>query len=191
MRSFPHRLARTAATCTLALAIPFVALAQPMTGAPMMHGGSGHGPMQPGAGHEGRHQAHMQSGFGHRGAQRGGDRDTAGMLRGLNLSEEQRDKVFAVLHAQAPQLRTQAKEMRNARRELRVLTLSDGFDEARAKALSDTLARSIAETALIRTRSANEIYRALGPEQRRQVQERAALREESRRARGERPFSRG
>ena len=191
MSAFLHRLARTAAACTLALAIPFAALAQPVAGAGSMHGGPGAGPMQPGPGHAGMHQAHKQRGYGHHEAHRGGDRETASMLRGLNLTEEQRDKVFAVLHAQAPQLRAQAKEMRNARRELRALTLAEGFDEARAKALADTLSRSIAETALIRTRSANEIYQALGPEQRRQVQQRMALREGARRARGESRSDRG
>lgn len=33
-------------------------------------------------------------------ARRGGDRGIRAMLHGLKLSEEQRDKVFAVLHAQ-------------------------------------------------------------------------------------------
>lgn len=173
------------AACCVTLAIPLVAFAQPGSGG--MPGGPGHAHMQAGAGF---HGAHMDGGRrgaehgmrGHRGMR--GERGMASMLRGLNLSEEQRDKVFAVRHAQAPQMRAKAKEMRNAARELRALTISENFDEAKAKALAETLSRSTAEIALIRSRSANEIYRTLTPEQRKQVQERAALRETRRANRG-------
>ena len=171
MKTTNDRLTSLLAAGVLVLALPLAAHAQPMMG-------SGHHQhMQAGQGH---HGAHMERGRHHA----HGDKDFGRMLHGLNLTEEQRDKVFAVWHAQAPQLRAKGKEARNARRELSALTLSDGYDDARATALAETLSRSTAEIALIRARSANEIYRVLGPEQRRQLQERMAMRESGRRGRG-------
>ncbi len=167
MTNLHARLVRSAAAVCCAAAIPLAALAQPATA--------------PGATRDGSGPSQMSARWQDHGAKRhfGGHRKEHGfraMLRGLDLSEEQRDKVFAVLHAQAPQLRANAKQRRSAIRELRALTVTDNFDEARAKALSDDLARSIADAAMIRSRSANEIYQALTPEQRRLVQERLARR---------------
>ena len=47
-------------------------------------------------------------------------------MRNLNLSEAQRDQLFALKHAQAPQMREKAKLARNAQQELRAL---DGADQ--------------------------------------------------------------
>ena len=43
-------------------------------------------------------------------------------LRGLNLTEAQQDKVFEIMHAQAPVMRDKAKVVRKAESDLRALT---------------------------------------------------------------------
>ena len=161
------RLVRSAAILCCAAAIPFAASAQTAATTATMPAGVSAAQMQAGW-HERGAQRHM--------ARRGGEREIRALLRGLKLSEVQRDKVFDVLHAQAPQLRANAKQRRAAVRELRMLTLNDNYDEVRAKALTDSLAQSIAQNAMIRSRSANEIYQVLTPEQRQLVQERLARR---------------
>lgn len=167
MTILQRRLTLSAAALCCTAAIPLAALAQ-ASAVP--------GPMRDGSG-----PAQMNAGWQDRGAQRhlarrSGDRGIRAMLHGLKLSEEQRDKVFAVLHAQAPQLRANAKQRRNAVRELRTLALADNYDETRVKALSESLSQTVAVDAMIRSRSANEIYQALTPEQRQQVQDRLARR---------------
>lgn len=92
-------------------------------------------------------------------------------LHGLRLDEAQRDKVFAVLHAQVPLLREQAKALHQAEAELRTLSWSAAFDEARARTLAAAGARAMAELTLLRARSDSQILALLTPEQRRLVEE--------------------
>ncbi len=163
MTSFHSRLILSAAALCCAAAIPLAASAQASAAPQPMRELSG--------------PAHMNASWQDRGAKRhfarrGGDRGIRAMLHGLKLSEEQRDKVFAVLHAQAPQLRANAKQRRSAVRELRTLVLAENYDETRAKALSESLSQAVAADAMIRSRSANEIYQALTAEQRQLVQKR-------------------
>ncbi len=91
------------------------------------------------------------------------------LLRGLELSEAQQDKVFAVLHALAPPLREKSKAVRNARDELESLVRSVDFDPATARQFAQTLARAQADIALLHAGAEHEIYMTLTTEQRRQV----------------------
>lgn len=95
-------------------------------------------------------------------------------LRGLNLSEAQRDKIFDLMHAQAPAMRDQAGKMRKAQMELRRLSMSGEYDEAKVKSLSEASAKLMAEMAQMRARTGNQIYQMLTPEQRKQMEERKA-----------------
>ncbi len=167
MTSLDRRLIRSAATLCCAAAIPLAASAQ-ASATP--------GPMRELSGPAQMNASWHDRGAARHFARRGGDRGIRAMLHGLKLSEEQRDQVFAVLHAQAPQLRANAKQRRNAVRELRTLVLADNFDQVRAKTLSESLSQAVAADAMIRSRSANQIYQALTPEQRQLVQERVARR---------------
>ncbi|WP_296945708.1 Spy/CpxP family protein refolding chaperone [uncultured Massilia sp.] len=101
-----------------------------------------------------------------------------GHLHGLALSEAQQDKLFAILHAQAPQRRDQQKAVRKAADGLRELGRAERFDEARAAALSRDLGQAVAAEALLRARTEAQVLAVLTPEQR------AALRQ--RRERGPR-----
>lgn len=107
----------------------------------------------------------------------GGDHGPA-YLRGLNLTEEQQDKVFALMHAQAPAMRAKFKELREARGNLEALAQAPTYDEARVRALTDKSAATLAEIARMHARTENQIYQLLTPEQRKQLAEHKAQRDE-------------
>ncbi len=167
------RIAAIAAAVGVALAVPFVVSAQ---GAP---GGDG-----PGMRAGGFHHVHARHGWGERGMMGGA------FLRGLDLTEAQRDKVFAVRHANEPAMREQGKILRATRAELSKLALSNDYDEARARALTDRSAQAMSTMAQLRARGMNEIFRVLTPEQQAKVIERQA-RWEQRGPRGGRSFGPG
>lgn len=98
------------------------------------------------------------------------------LLRGLSLSDAQQDKVFEIMHAQAPALRLREREVRQSREALFALSRSERFDDAKATALADTGARAAAQIALMRARSAAAVWQVLTPEQRKQADEMAARR---------------
>jgi len=172
----PSRIAAFTVAGGLALAVPFLVSAQaspddasPPTARTMkqpahwQHGSEGRG--------GGEHR------FGRRGADhRHGDR----FLRGLDLSDQQRDRIFEIRHAAAPKMREQAKVLRDTRGEFAKLALSPGYDEAKVKALADRNAQAISEMAQLRARNLNDIYKVLTPEQQAKVQERLARGPQSR-----------
>jgi Spy/CpxP family protein refolding chaperone len=97
-----------------------------------------------------------------------------GFLRGLDLSEAQRDRIFEIMHRQAPVLRESAKAVGRVRQELGALAMSGQYDEAKARSLSEALAGATAGIALERARAANAVWQVLSEEQRQQVQARRA-----------------
>jgi len=154
---------------------------------------------QPASAHAGRHLMHAnRHGYGtgsasgaspmagermggggrmHSGMHGGGMMSERGWLQGLGLSETQRDKVFEIMHAQAPRMREQGKAMRAARAELAALSTAPSLDTAQLKAASDRLARAVADMSESRVRTRNQIFQLLTPEQRKQVETRAAHRQ--------------
>jgi periplasmic protein CpxP/Spy len=92
-------------------------------------------------------------------------------LRGLDLTEAQRDRIFEITHAQAPLMRQKSKEARTAHEALRDLAMSAQYDEGRARALAAEDAKASADLALMRVRTEHEIFALLTPEQRKAVQE--------------------
>jgi periplasmic protein CpxP/Spy len=95
-----------------------------------------------------------------------------GPLRGLKLSEAQQDKLFAIMHAQAPQRREQDKAMRKAEQGLRELARAERFDDARAVALTRELGQAVAAQELLRVRADAQVLAVLTPEQRAQLRQR-------------------
>jgi len=123
--------------------------------------------------HEGGHDGMMGGGHWH------GDGGMAGgwgmfgeggalppFLKALHLSEVQQDKVFAIMHAQAPQAREQAKALRKAHHAMHELATSAKYDEAKAKAQADALGKALSDMALLHARTAHQVYEVLTPEQR-------------------------
>jgi periplasmic protein CpxP/Spy len=87
-------------------------------------------------------------------------------LMGIDLTEEQQDRLFAILHAAAPELREHMKAARKAHEALRDLGQSTAFDDGKAAALAQTAASAESQLALLRTRTDHEIFMVLTPEQR-------------------------
>ena len=137
----------------LALAVPLAAQARPM----MEGKGYCDRPMQ---------MKSMRDGQGGHDGMRHG-------MRGLNLSEEQRDKLFELRHAQAPVMREHAKTARAAQRELRDLAGAETFDAQRAKTLAEASAQARSEMAQLRARNQHAVLQILTPEQRQKWQDRA------------------
>jgi len=91
------------------------------------------------------------------------------MLRGLSLTETQRDQIFAIVHAQEPALREKAKTAHRAQDDLRALAMSTEYDNAKAAALVETSTRAFGELALLRADTDHQIYLVLTDEQRQQL----------------------
>ncbi|SDD18658.1 protein refolding chaperone Spy/CpxP family [Massilia sp. PDC64] len=92
-------------------------------------------------------------------------------LHRLKLTEAQQDKVFAIMHAQAPQRRDYDKAIRKAHEALRELGRADRFDDAKANALSRDLGQAVAAQALLQARTEAQIQAVLTPEQREQLRQ--------------------
>lgn len=108
---------------------------------------------------------------GHRGDHLGDHRDgPMGALRGLNLTDTQRDQVFQFMHEQAPQMREKMKVVRQSRDALEEMARTGSYDEAKVKTLTETSAQAMAEMEQVRARNAYRIYQILTPEQRQQFQ---------------------
>ncbi len=92
-------------------------------------------------------------------------------LAGLHLSDDQQDKVFAILYAAAPAMREQSKALRKAHEALRDLNESLQYDENRVKGLADGAAQADSQLTVLRVRTEHEIFALLTPEQRKQLEE--------------------
>lgn len=101
-------------------------------------------------------------------------------LRGLDLTEAQRDQIFEIMHAQAPNVRQKSKVARAAHEALRDLAMSAQYDEGRARALATEEAKATADLTLMRVSSEHQIFALLTPGQRKSVQEQKARFEEGR-----------
>ncbi len=144
-----HYIKRFLMAASVALAIPLSAAA--FHGEPGGHAGCG-------------------SFAGHGGPGMGGEMMPP-HLHGLNLSEAQRDKIFEIMHAQAPAIREKAKAMRKADDDLRALASADDYSDAKARALADTAAKAMSEITLARARTERQVFEVLTPEQRKQLAE--------------------
>lgn len=92
-------------------------------------------------------------------------------LKRLKLSESQRDKVFELMHAQAPVMRDKVKTVHRAEEEFRTLAAAPDYSEGKARALADASAKAMSEMTLARTRTDRQIFELLTPEQRKQLAE--------------------
>ena len=156
-RSSHPTLAALLAASSLAFALP--ATADPH-GMGRHHAGPGH-----------------EMGGGMHGERRGGMR----FLRGLDLTETQRDEVFKLFHAQAPAMRERMKAAHEARDELRKLASAAQFDQTRGRELADAAAKAHADLAFMRAESMSKVMALLTPEQRARLEEAREQRREGRR----------
>lgn len=101
-------------------------------------------------------------------------------LRGLDLSEAQQDRVFAILHAEVPRRRELDKAERRAHDALHDLEDSAQLDEAKAAAAAQALGQVVADLEMLRLRTGAQLMAVLTPQQRAQRDERRAGRGETR-----------
>lgn len=87
-------------------------------------------------------------------------------LRGLDLSEAQQDRLFAIHHAAAPKRREHEKARRKAFEALREASGGDSFDDARAAAAAQALGQAVAADELLRVRTEAQAMAVLTPQQR-------------------------
>ncbi|WP_395407909.1 Spy/CpxP family protein refolding chaperone [Pseudoduganella sp. UC29_106] len=95
-----------------------------------------------------------------------------GFLRGIELTEAQEDKIFTILHGQAPYLREQHKAEEKAMRGLHELRDAARFDDAAAIKLAQTAAQAHANITLAEIRTHQKVLAVLTPEQRKALDER-------------------
>jgi Spy/CpxP family protein refolding chaperone len=136
------------AASAIALAVPFAAQARPGGG---FDGGGCEA-------HEGKMM---------RGAKGGGHR----MLRQLDLTEAQRDKLFEMRHAMAPKMHAEMKTVRSTSQALRDMMQQGEYDEAQVKRLTEERAGAMSRMAQLRARGQFEMFQLLTPEQRTKWQE--------------------
>ncbi len=92
-------------------------------------------------------------------------------MRGIDLTEAQQDKVFALLHAQAPLMREQHKSIAKAHAALHALAASGAFDDAKAGALAQSVGQAMAALTLQQAKSEQQLLALLTPAQRQQVEQ--------------------
>jgi Spy/CpxP family protein refolding chaperone len=107
-----------------------------------------------------------------------GPQGRAPLFRGVELTEAQEDKVFAILHAEQPYLRDQAKAATKAREALRALAGADKYDDAKAAALAQAAATAAANIELQHVRTRQKLLAVLTPEQRKAQAEQRKERQE-------------
>lgn len=109
----------------------------------------------------------------------GGD-ESGPMLRGLDLSESQRDRIFELRHAREPRQREQMKQLRASREALRTTARDESFDAGKARALADSHAKAVSELAMSRAEFESNVRALLTPAQRKSLDERRARHEQPR-----------
>lgn len=126
-------------------------------------------PMPPGVQQMDGPDARLEPGGPH-GTWRGGP--GLPFLRGIELTEAQQDRLFAIMHEGAPKRREHDKAQRKASEALRAAANEGKFDDAKASAAAAALGQAIAAEELLRARTEAQVLSLLTPQQR------ASLRQE-------------
>lgn len=94
-----------------------------------------------------------------------------GLTGDLALSQEQRDRIFAIRHAAEPQFREQSTKLRELRAEFRQAVQADTYDEATIRSLSAQQGQAIADLMQMRARQMHEIHGVFTPAQKEKLQQ--------------------
>ncbi len=87
-------------------------------------------------------------------------------LHRVNLSDEQKDRIFELMYQQMPLLRQHEIKTAHALDALRKLGASPSFDVEQARKLANAASASQGEILLLRAQTEQKIYLLLTPEQR-------------------------
>jgi Spy/CpxP family protein refolding chaperone len=94
------------------------------------------------------------------------------MLRGLDLTDAQRDQVFKIYHDQQPAVHEQMKQVRAAHETLMKVAAADNFDQAQARQAADAQAKALSTLAVIRAQTVHQVRDILTPDQRSRLDQR-------------------
>jgi len=140
-----------------ALAASIVGLAVAVPASARPHGEWGHHRGADGPGFEGR---------GGPGGGLGGR-----MMRELDLSEAQRDKMFEIRHASQPAMHAKMNDLRKNRVALREAATARDYDAGRVRALADEGAKIQADLTVMRVETQQKALAVLTPEQRAKLEQ--------------------
>ncbi len=93
------------------------------------------------------------------------------LLKRLDLTDEQRDQIFEIHHAQQPAVREKMEALRKGREALRNAAMAENYDSKAVRTLADRQAAVKAELIVMRNATFNGIYNLLTPEQREQIKQ--------------------
>lgn len=103
-----------------------------------------------------------------------------GFAHGVDLTDAQEDKVFAIKHAQEPKRREYARTLHDSQEALRALRSAEQFDDAKAASLAQAAGTALAALTLLDARTDAQVRAVLTPEQRKQSLENRARRDQRR-----------
>jgi Spy/CpxP family protein refolding chaperone len=132
--------------------------------------GPGGGPGGPGGFGHGR--------FGRRGP--GGPMGEFGLLRGLDLTEDQRAQVRQVMQSHRDEFRAVGERLRAAQRAQQDAVTATPFDEQAVRARAAEVAAAQADEAVLRAKVHSDVFAVLTPEQQAKAAELKAQREQRR-----------
>jgi Spy/CpxP family protein refolding chaperone len=98
------------------------------------------------------------------------------MFRGLDLNQEQKDKIFEIRHANVPAMRDHRNQMRTLRQALRAQTTGESYDAAQVTEITNRIGALHAQMAQSRAGMMRQVFEVLTPEQRVKFQEKIAKR---------------
>lgn len=87
-------------------------------------------------------------------------------LRGLKLTEQQEDKIFAIVQAQANAQYQKFKALKAAHQSLQTLAQDGEISPAAARSAADKLGQALADITFLRLQTDSQIRVVLTPEQR-------------------------
>jgi Spy/CpxP family protein refolding chaperone len=93
------------------------------------------------------------------------------MLRGLDLTQAQRDQAQKIFEEHRPALRERAEAARQAHEALRKAALDPNADGPRFRELAEAAGRAHAEAALLRAETMRRVAVLLTPEQRQKLEQ--------------------
>jgi Spy/CpxP family protein refolding chaperone len=108
-------------------------------------------------------------------------------LHGLDLTDAQDDKIFALVHAQEPVLREQHKIIEKSRKALHEMRESGKYDDAKAATLAQAEAAATVKITLTQLRTEQQILGTLTAQQRTKLEERRHPKEDGEKGPGPRP----
>lgn len=153
------RIAPLAIATGLALAIALPGHAAP-------DAGGGQAPAAAEYRHGMQHGRHGNRGDHATGQRHGGQSGARHAMGELDLTDAQKDQIFALRHAAMPALRDAMKTARASQQALRELAHSGQFDPTKAETLANQAATARAQASLTRAKLQADIVALLTPEQR-------------------------